>query len=411
MTRAKTSPLARWAPIAVLALVPVGVLAAQPVPVVPPRPTTVDAAAVQRLACPISPLSGMAVAAAGEGDVVPTALHEDQRDAAGPSVVQGKPGQPVAASYFASGKATAWAAPCVTPSADAWLITPTPKSSTLYLVNSDGTEASANLTMLGSEGDITSPGSAGIRVAARSGRSVPLSVLANTDGVVAARVTTDHGRVAAYAWTDQTAGDLVAPQALASRQVIPGIPAGATSVTLLLANPGQDRVTVQVDGLTPDGRIPLDGGSVEVPAGRTATVNLTSGVADQSMVLDVKSSDDVVAAAIVKLGVDVAALTPVDPEERDAFGGAAPAAGTVQVANPTDSDATIDVTVGSSTQQVQLRAGASTQVRVPQGWVRVASPGVGALLTTAQGFGVVRLSPLPDVGAPVVLAPQPAVGR
>lgn len=391
------------APIVALlvALVP----ARQPAP-----PAAVQVTSSQRLTCPVAPVAGTVTAAADQGR--PTTAAVRAGAAAGPSVVSGTPGQLVAAAQLVAGSVQQWAAPCTGGVADAWLVTPDASITDLYLVNAEGTEAAVNLTLIGPAGEILDPGARGIVLAARTDRVVPLSVLAPVKGPVSVRVQTDHGRVSPYLRVSSPDGaDFGSAGTAAEVALLPGVPAGASGVSVLLGNPGTDRARVTIDSLTSRGRVGLAGGAVEVPAGRTVAVDLSAAVAGEAVSLVVTSSTALATGVRVAKGGDIALICAVGLADR--LIQVAPAGAQLQVANPGQQEVTVQITPGSGVPQTRgLAAGSSLTVPVSSaGLVQVSGPVIGALLVPGPGVGLLPMQPVDQDGRAIPLVLSPGLGR
>lgn len=150
----------------------------------------------------------------------------------------------------------------------------------VHLTNPDDTAAVADIELYGKDGALESDaGEGGITVPARSSVPVLLSTLsAEKADNVTVHVTTRTGRVGAVVQAvDEEAGsDWLAASTEASRTaVLPGIPADATSVRLVVFVPGDDDADLKVRLAGPTGSItPAGHETLHVKAGMTTAVDL-----------------------------------------------------------------------------------------------------------------------------------------
>ncbi|MGV9314646.1 DUF5719 family protein [Streptomyces sp. NPDC003691] len=186
----------------------------------------------------------------------------------------------------------------------------------LHLTNPDDTPAVADIEIHGRDGLAPSSFPDGIPVPAGAGIPVLLSTLTPAQLPDATlRVTVRAGRVGAVvrAAEDTMGGDWLAASAEASpTAVLPGIPADATSVRLVVFAPGEDDAELRVRLAGPGGTIvPVGHESMRVRAGTTESVELkgvTRGEAG-SLLLDPAETDrptPVVAALRVVRGTGTA---------------------------------------------------------------------------------------------------------
>ncbi|WP_093800578.1 DUF5719 family protein [Streptomyces sp. Wb2n-11] len=149
----------------------------------------------------------------------------------------------------------------------------------VHLTNPDDTAAVADVGLYGRDGALESDAGEGITVPARSSVPVLLSTL-SADSVenVTVHVTTRTGRVGAVVQAvDEEAGsDWLAASADASDTVVlPGIPADATSVHLVVFAPGEDDADLKVRLAGRSGSItPAGHETLHVKAGMTTAVDL-----------------------------------------------------------------------------------------------------------------------------------------
>ncbi|WP_405663253.1 DUF5719 family protein [Streptomyces sp. NBC_01166] len=171
---------------------------------------------------------------------------------------------------------------CTAPDTDFWF----PGASTgkarqdyVHLTNPDDTAAVADIELYGAEGPLKSDVAEGITVPARS--SVPMLISTLTSEAaenVTVHVTTRSGRVGAVvsAAEDEVGSDWLAASAdPAGTQVLPGIPADATSVRLVAFAPGEDDADVKVQLLGKNGAFsPAGNDTLHIKSQMTASVDL-----------------------------------------------------------------------------------------------------------------------------------------
>ncbi len=279
---------------------------------------------------------------------------------------------------------------CSAPDTDFWF----PGASTaegrqdfVHLTNPDDTAAVVDLELYGKSGAIESEAGRGLTVPPHSTLPVLLSTLTAepvTDLSVHAVVRT--GRVAAQvqAVDEKLGGDWLPPAGVPRPDaVIPGIPADATSVRLVVHAPGDGDADLKVRVATPNGTItPAGLETLHVKAGMTAAVELdglTQGAAASLMLSPSESGDEtpVVAAARVTRGEEgkqetayIPATTPV--EQRATAAGNRGKGSTLSLLAP-DAKAKVRVTAsagsgGGSPQSetYTLKPGTTTAVEPPQ---------------------------------------------
>ncbi|MBM7441775.1 DUF5719 family protein [Streptomyces sp. HB132] len=171
---------------------------------------------------------------------------------------------------------------CTAPDTDFWF----PGASTgearqdyVHLTNPDDTAAVADIELYGAEGPLESDVGEGIKVPARS--SVPMLISTLTDEAaenVTVHVTTRTGRVGAAvsAAEDEVGSDwLASSEDPAATQILPGIPADATSVRLVAFAPGEDDADVKIQLLGKGGAFsPAGNDTLHIKSQMTASVDL-----------------------------------------------------------------------------------------------------------------------------------------
>ncbi|MFF3664362.1 DUF5719 family protein [Microtetraspora malaysiensis] len=191
---------------------------------------------------------------------------------------------------------------CVEPGAEAWFIGPGPAAAdiTLHLANSDEAAADVAVMIYAGEGPVLSDRGNGMVIKPGEYREVKLRDLAPSPLVMAVQVTTSGGRVAAAVRASLGEGRgvdwLPAAAPPSTRVVVPGIPGSAGQRELYVATPGEQDAVVQVKAVLKDGSYALKNKeTVEVPAGSTTTLDLTTGVGGQAGALVLTADQPIVA--------------------------------------------------------------------------------------------------------------------
>ncbi|WP_067172572.1 DUF5719 family protein [Microtetraspora niveoalba] len=191
---------------------------------------------------------------------------------------------------------------CVEPGAEAWFIGPGPAAAdvTLHVANADVAPADVAVMIYAGEGPVLSDRGNGMVIKPGEYREVKLRDLAPSPLVMAVQVTTDGGRVAAAIRASLGEGKGVdwLPVATppSTRVVVPGLPGSAGQRELYVATPGERDTVVQVKAVLKDGSYALKNKeTVEVPAGSTTTLDLTTGVGGQAGALVLTSDEPIVA--------------------------------------------------------------------------------------------------------------------
>ncbi|NLE96843.1 MAG: hypothetical protein GX596_02490 [Propionibacterium sp.] len=255
--------------------------------------------------------------------------------------------------------------PCQAPATSGFLALPAAGDAELRLTNTDSSDASVDLTLLGPDGEVVGLGARGIALAPGESRPVALSVIAEgVDGPLGVEWHTTRGRVTA---TGVTTGDIshVAPSAPAADvQVLPGVREGATP-TLVLVNPQVDRATVHVDFHSPTGTITPEGGQdISIPPRSVVSVDLSAGTGGEAGAFTVESDLDVVATLYAggeAQGVGVAATPDVE------LAGAVPGSSTLQLTNVGSATASVSIALGESTHDLLIEPGATATQAVAEG--------------------------------------------
>ena len=173
---------------------------------------------------------------------------------------------------------------CPAPGTTSWFLggaTTVGATSELLLVNVEDAPALVDLRVWTASGPADPRPGRGLVVPARGRLVVPLDRLAPDRDHLALHVATTRGRTAAAVLTSRRDGrtplgvDWLPPTAPPAREaVVPGLPAGPGSRSVLVANPGEVDAAVRVELTTNDGR--LAALTVEVPAGASVAVDVSA---------------------------------------------------------------------------------------------------------------------------------------
>ncbi len=449
----------RWAvPMAVAATVTAAAVVATlaPAQMAPPAQTPGRTSRVSLL-CPSfrSPTTSVTVAAASTGSGLRTAplsapSRADEKsgvarlvDAAEPVRVSAPSSEPLGgvtvASAVSGPERGLSAAGCAAPRTEHWFtgVDASPAGQAdLVLANMDADPAAVDVTLWSADGRLAAPGSRGLVVAGNSGSTVSLSQLVDVTTPVSLHVETSQGRVVALVRQRQWLGttplgaEWVAPvPAPAAQVVIAGVPEGAGSRELVIANPGERTADVRIGVLGTSGRTEIAGlEAANLPPGATRAVDLTAGLDGQAAAVQLDSSQPVTAAirltgpggpersdpavlpASWPLGPD--ALWPIPAPE---------AAGVVvALANPGSAEATVILTVsnglGKPGESVEVRVPAGSSITAPVGKTRTpvirlktgSSPVYAAAVITAEVERIHGLAVL-GLGSDAVSSRVPSV--
>ncbi|MFC4531586.1 DUF5719 family protein [Sphaerisporangium dianthi] len=194
---------------------------------------------------------------------------------------------------------------CAEPGAGTWFVGPGPAAAdvTLYLTNADAAETIVEVLIYAGEGPVVSDRGNSLVLAPGEHRAVRLRDLAPSPLVMAVEVRTISGRVAASAravlgkgkgadWLPASAGP-------ATTVVVPGIPGGGGLRELYVTAPGESDTTVHVKALTADGFYAMKNReSLDVPAGSTASLDLSTGIGGQPAAVVLTAEVPVVAGVM-----------------------------------------------------------------------------------------------------------------
>jgi hypothetical protein len=284
---------------------------------------TVSAVAVRKAPGREGLLTGTAIGATSPLLTIDRQGFGDQQTApATPVVLTGQGVMATAGSGMVTSRASKgdqsglMAATCPAPATEHWFVGVGANASyrtDLVLTNPDAGQAEVDLRFYGRNGLVVVPGSPGLVVEGGSSRTVSLDTLVTVDGPLTVSVRASTGRVSAVALArrsvdfEPTGADwqlsAVAP---ARSVVIPGIPEGAGSRTLVVANPGADRATVSVNVLGVDGAFaPAGAEKLEVPPESTAEVPVAAGLAGAAAGIELTSDQPVTGSVLSEaIGTD-----------------------------------------------------------------------------------------------------------
>ena len=305
------------------------------------HPPTETGLSLSILSCPgsITEARELSVASAsgesGSVEVAPVGESAESVDVPADSVAAASPGRRPAtvrgvdamapgllAARHDDGPASA---SCLTPAPEQWftgLGAAARHSSVLELVNPDPGPAVADISLIGPRGPVDAPSLRGITVP--GGRSVRLDLAREVPlrGELSAHVVVSRGRLGAFA-TDtydelgrgDAGADWLAPQLPASEQTLLGLPAGAGTRALVLANGGDDEVRAVVRVVTEDTAFrPEDLEDVRVPPHSVVRVRLSAilgaAVKDGAVGVRVEATDPVTATLRSFVDGDVSHAVP-----------------------------------------------------------------------------------------------------
>lgn len=185
---------------------------------------------------------------------------------------------------------------CVEPGSEAWFVGPGPAAAemTLYLANADSAPADVSFLVYSGEGPVLSERGSGAIVKPGEHRVIRLRELAPSPLIMALQVSTRSGRVTAAVKAVLGEGRgvdwLPVAAAPATRVVVPGIPGTAGQRELYVAAPGERDTVVKIRAVLEDGSYALKNKeTIEVPAGSTASLDLSTGIGGQPAALVLES--------------------------------------------------------------------------------------------------------------------------
>jgi hypothetical protein len=214
---------------------------------------------------------------------------------------------------------------CAEPGSSAWFVGPGPAAAdvTLHLTNADSSQAVLEVMVYAGEGPVVGESGNGMVLQPGEHREVKVSEIAPSPLVMALEVRTTTGRVAASAIAVLGQGkgtDWLPPAAPpATEVVVPGLPGGGGQRELFVTAPGEADTVVQVKALTADGFYAMKNReSIEIPAGSTASVDVSTGIGGQPSAIVLTAQTPIVAGVMITgtgSGPDVAfssGAAPID---------------------------------------------------------------------------------------------------
>lgn len=284
--------------------------------------------------------------------------------------------------------------PCQSPASVGFLALPRAAGAELRLTNTDASDASVDLTLLGPDGEIVGLGARGIALAPGESRPVALSVIAEgVDGPLGIAWHTTRGRVTATGVTTGEPGHVVGSAPLAERHVLPGVAEGSDP-RIVLVNPGPDRATAGVTFHGPASSYTPEGGQEISVAPRTATVvELGTGTGGEAGAFTVTSDLELAATLYSRADAPRGTATAAEPDV--ALTGAVPGGSTLQLTNLGTATANVSVRLGEAVHDLQVEPGTTATHEIGAGDlvdvdVTSTQPLVGAVVA---GQRIVPLAP------------------
>jgi hypothetical protein len=344
----------------------------------------------------------------------------------GAAVVQGSDDLAPGLLGLRSGVAPLTTQDCSVPSSEQWFAgvgSGPAHDSVIELVNPDSGRADADVTLYGSHA-FTRRQLHGITIPAHRTVLLDLGKIAPRRVLLSAQVQVTRGRLAVHVLDSRT--DLVTHKIVrewAPRQTEPaldnqllGLPAGAGTRTLQLANPGEDVVRAQVKVITGDTSFaPASLPPVTIRPGSTTSVSLTKVLAkalgDGAVGIEVLADAPVLASILTHVGTDAAITVPDSVIRTEAAtllpvasgNRVPPVKATLYVSADAAGAATVKAYDASGThlldQRVGQQQGHTVAVALPKGtaFLRVVPQGTlirGAVVLTGDGASVVPLHEL-----------------
>ncbi len=292
---------------------------------------------------------------------------------------------------------------CRPPAAEHWLMAggsdPT-RRERLVLVNSGANPVSVRVDVHGTAGLLPTSSSDAVTVPAGGRSSVLLDALVPQEASPAVHVVATGGTVGAVlddAWivkaTGRGADDSSSTAPPSTDLVVPAALGKAT--TLRVSVPGNSPADVQVRVLTPDGPRTLpSGGVVKVAGGATKDISLAA-VTDAVFAIQVRSSEPVVAAAMVQRFATVEPGTPAAATPADlAWVPAVPALtdlGGVALGPSPNPDGAADLVLSSTQGATTVRV--TTVVKGVATTKRVTVPEAGSVRVSAAAASEIWVQP------------------
>ncbi|WP_248961792.1 DUF5719 family protein [Sphaerisporangium perillae] len=191
---------------------------------------------------------------------------------------------------------------CAEPGSSTWFVGPGPATADvqLYLTNADAAQAVIEVMVYAGEGPVVSESGNGLVLKPGEHRTIRVRDLAPSPLIMAVEVRTISGRVAASARAVLGKGKgadwLPASTEPATSVVVPGIPGGGGLRELYVTAPGDADTVVHIKALTADGFYAMKNReSLDVPAGSTASLDLSTGIGGQPAAIVLTSEMPIVA--------------------------------------------------------------------------------------------------------------------
>jgi hypothetical protein len=272
-------------------------------------------------------------------------------------------------------------AACGSPGTDFWFVGPgqrTTQRIQLYLMNTSGQVADADVEIFTDAGPLQQTTDTGITVPAHGMIVQSLAPTLNNSRAITLHVRTSVGQVVAAVQESTGPGPgawLPAAQAPAAQVVIPGLPNVAGSRELYVAVPGIKDATIQVTAVTSRGTYqPTGTNGIDLPGGSAAEIALPS-LSGIPAALKLTANTPITAGIMIPGGTGgspgsfTAATPPIQEQGVVADNLAGPARASALVLSAPRGTASVDVTqivaVGAARQppqMVQVAAGHSVFV-------------------------------------------------
>lgn len=318
-----------------------------------------------------------------------------------------------------------WWGICRAALADQYVQLPGGEGAKLLLINPEATDAMVDLTLTGPDGEITGEGLRGLTIAANSQQIIDLADHAGDIDAVGARVRSSIGRVTLAAQIERDEGaDYVTRTVQSTSVTIPAVPAEAERTLLLLTNPGTNRNSVQIEGVSEAGRFILEGyEAYPLDAQRTIALDLTEVLEGAPVGLVITGGEEFAASAVITRYGDFG-IEPGQTAEQ--IGSATelvsviPGPGVLQLANPGQGEALVTIDWGADQAEANrtIAPGSTVAVEIPAGssLVRInsTSPVAGALLlkpADSDGFAIATLHEAARSRASMPMEIAPGMGR
>ncbi len=291
------------------------------------------------------------------------------------------------------------------------------ESSTLFLVNPDDTGAVVDIQLWSAEGPVDPRPGRGVLVPARGRTVLSLDTLAPGRSGLAGNVVATRGRVAAALEQLRSSNGrpggvewVPATPPPATRVVVPALPSGPGTRSVLVTNPTDTPTVVQLQLTTGTGQfVPVALDALTVPAGSTVSADLTALLATAPAAVAVTSA----AGPVLAVGVALdGAEAPAGARQDLAYAGAARAldgpalvtgaagSASVLLLSALGDDASALVTTLPVLGVAATAPGASAPVLTPR---TVAIPGGSTVAVRLTDLGVTP-------GGPLAVQVAPAAG-